>query len=238
MNSFITKKVVSHQTVPETLRKTREEQGFDLAEISKKLNIQTKYLLALEEGAYESLPGEIYALQWLRAYGKFLDLDTRWLIKEYNREKGVQMQFTGFDRPSIEKTNWFTWLNPKTMKVAGITVITVAFVIYISLGVYNIIKPPALLILEPQNNITTSSRLITISGATDPEIELRINNELILANTDGDFSKDVNLSLGLNILEITAVKKHGAQKQITLSIFRQEQEARQTSKTLSIQSDF
>jgi len=238
MNSFITKKVVSHQTVPETLRKTREEQELNLVEISQKLNIQHKYLAALEEGVYESLPGEVYAQQWLRSYGKFLDLDIRWLVKEYNREKGLQMQFTGFDRPSIEKTNWLAWLTPKTMRMTSIVIITIAFMFYIGLGVYNIIKPPSLLIHEPHNNITTNSRLITISGVTDPEIKLTINNELILADINGDFSKDINLSLGLNILEITAVKKHGAQKQVTISIFRQEQQVNRVNNSLSIQSDF
>ncbi|MFW0862720.1 MAG: helix-turn-helix domain-containing protein [Candidatus Komeilibacteria bacterium] len=238
MNSFITKKVVSHQTVPETLRKTREEQSLELVDVSKKLNIQVKYLEALEDGAYESLPGEVYAQQWLRSYGKLLDLDIRWLIKEYDREKGVQMQFTGFDRPSVHKDSWLSWLNPKTLRATGIALATFAFIFYIGTGVYNIIKPPSLLIHEPANNITTDSRLITISGETDPEIELTINNELVLADANGDFAKDINLSLGLNILEVTAVKKHGAQKQITISVFRQEQQVNRVNTSLSIQSDF
>ena len=238
MNSFITKKVVSHQTVPETLRKTREEQGLDLTEVAKKLNIQLKYLESLEEGAYENLPGKIYAQQWLRSYGKLLDLDIRWLVKEYDREKGLQMQFTGFDRPSIEKTGWLAWLTPKTMKMTGIAIAAIAFTFYIGLGVHNIIKPPSLIIHQPQNDITTDSRLITIAGETDPEIRLTINNELVLTDANGKFSRDINLSLGFNILEITAIKKHGAQKQVTISIFRQAQQVNKAGTSLSIQSDF
>ncbi len=238
MNSFITKKVVSHQTVPETLRKTREEQGLELSEVSTSINIQSKYLQALEDGAYDILPGEIYAQQWLRSYGKLLDLDIRWLIKEYDREKGVQMQFSGFVRPEINNNNWLSWLNPKTLKVAGIAIVTIAFVFYIGTGVYNIVKPPSLSVNEPLNNITTAARLITISGETDPEIELTINNELVLADINGDFSKEINLSLGLNVLEVTAIKKHGAQKQITISVFRQEQQVNRVNTSLSKQSDF
>jgi len=238
MNSFITKKVVSHQTVPETLRKTREEQELNLTEISQKLSIQPKYLQALEDGAYESLPGEIYAQQWLRSYGKFLDLDIRWLIKEYQREKGLQLQFTGFDRQILEKGNWFAWLTPKTLKIVSVTIATIAFVFYIGSGVYNIIKPPTLIIREPSNNITTNSRLITVTGKTDPEIKLTINNELILADANGDFNKEINLSIGLNVLEVTAIKKHGAQSKETISIFRQGQQVNKANNALSIQLDF
>jgi cytoskeletal protein RodZ len=238
MNSFITKKIVSHQTVPETLRKTREGLGIGLCDVAKQLNIQIDYLSALEDGAYEALPGEIYAQQWLRSYGQFLDLDIKWLLKEYKREKGLQMQFTGFDRPSIEKRNWFAWLNPQTFKVTGIAIVTFAFTFYIGLGIYNIIKPPSLVIHNPSNNLMTSSRLITITGETDPEIELTINNELILADTNGDFSKEINLSLGLNVLEVTAEKKHGAQSQVTLSIFRQKQQANDENINLSKKSGF
>jgi cytoskeletal protein RodZ len=89
MVSFSTKKIVSQQTVPETLRQVREERGEDITKIAKALNIQSRHLLALEEGAYEKIPGEIYARQWLRAYGRYLDIDVRWLLKEYERERGA-----------------------------------------------------------------------------------------------------------------------------------------------------
>ncbi len=40
-----------------------------------------------------------------KAYGNLLDLDIKWLLREYDREKGVQMHFTGFDRPNIKVKN-------------------------------------------------------------------------------------------------------------------------------------
>lgn len=234
MPAFITRKIVSNQTVPETLRQAREKLDEELANIAKSLNIQVKHLLALEEGAYEKIPGEIYAKQWLRAYGKYLDLDVKWLIKEYQHEKGVQLQFSGFDRPEFKTTNWLSWLNPKTLKFASIILITLALVAYLGLEIVNILQPPTLVIYEPQNNIITEQRLINVAGQTDPEIELTINNEVILADESGFFNKKINLSPGLNILEVVATKKHGAKSKTTISIYRTTIQVEKKNTSISI----
>jgi len=235
MNSFITKKIVSQQTVPEALRHAREERGENIAEIGKSLNIQPKHLLALEEGAYEKIPGQIYAKQWLRVYGKYLDLDTRWLLKEYEHERGVQMQFNGFDLPEVKIKNKLNWLTPQTLRLFGIGVVTVALLIYLGLGIKNILQPPTLVIYEPNNNLVTEQRTVHITGQTEPETELTINNEIILADEKGNFDKQINLSPGLNILEIIATKKHGTQNQTTISIFRQTSQVKEKSTSVSIQ---
>lgn len=234
MPAFTTKKIVSNQTVPETLRQAREKLDEELTDIAKFLNIQVKHLLALEEGAYEKIPGEIYAKQWLRAYGKYLDLDVRWLIKEYQHEKGVQLQFSGFDMPKVKTTNWLSWLNPKTLKFAGIMVISLALVVYLGLEVVNVLRPPTLIIYEPKNNIITEQRLINIAGQTDSEIELTINNEIVLADENGFFNKKINLSPGLNILEVVATKKHGAKNKTTISIYRTTVQVEKKSSSISI----
>ena len=108
------------------------------------------------------------------------------------------------------------------MRIVGISILAIGFISYLGSGIYNIIKPPTLTIFEPQNNITTELRTINISGQTDPEIELSINNELILADNSGAFKKSINLSPGLNILKVKATKKHGSIKEITISVFRKE----------------
>jgi transcriptional regulator with XRE-family HTH domain len=235
MVSFSTKKIVSQQTVPETLRQVREERGEDITKIAKALNIQSRHLLALEEGAYEKIPGEIYARQWLRAYGRYLDIDVRWLLKEYERERGVQMQFSGFNLPEV-KTSRLVWLTPQALKFCGLAIVILGLSAYLGLSVKNILQPPTLVIYEPSNNLITEQGIINITGQTEPETELTINSEIVLADEQGNFNKQINLSSGLNILEVIATKKHGAQNKTVISIFRQTEESGKPTTSISLQT--
>jgi len=61
--------------LPETLKSIREDYGEDLATVASALRIQQKYLAAIEDGDYDSLPGAVYASGWVRSYAHYLGLD-------------------------------------------------------------------------------------------------------------------------------------------------------------------
>ncbi|MFW0838131.1 MAG: helix-turn-helix domain-containing protein [Candidatus Komeilibacteria bacterium] len=234
MNTFTKKRIVSHQTVPETLRLCRQNKNISLEGIAKQLRIQPEYLQALEDGAYEKLPGEIYAKQWLRQYGQYLDLDIKWLCNQYQHERGMQMQFQGFTHEEIKSPRWWlSWLNYKTLKLTMIIIAALAFSVYLGAEVKDIMQPPTLTIYEPINNITTTDRTIRLAGQTEAEIEVTINNETILANENGYFDKEIFLSPGLNVLQIIASKKHGGQQHATISVFRETRQAEENGATIS-----
>ena len=72
--------------IGQTLRRTREARGEDLACVSDLLRIRIDYLAALEEGELSRLPGRPYALGYLRSYGNHLGLNEEELV---GRLKGV-----------------------------------------------------------------------------------------------------------------------------------------------------
>ncbi|PJA92484.1 MAG: hypothetical protein CO133_02960, partial [Candidatus Komeilibacteria bacterium CG_4_9_14_3_um_filter_37_5] len=221
MAIFTTKKIVWHQTVPEALKRAREQAGFDLLTCAKKLSIQVKYLEALEDGAYEQLPGEIYVRQWLRAYGVFLNLDHKWLIKEYQKERGVQIQFISFDRPEIKINSWLNFITPRKLQLFGLGLIGLAIFVYLTQQVFFLMRPPQLTVVEPPNNFITNERMINIIGRTEQEAEVRINDQMALLDQSGNFSAAINLAPGINILEIVAIKKRGQPSRVVISVMRQ-----------------
>lgn len=50
------------------LRKAREQMGFSLVQVARELNIELKYLIAIEKGRFELLPNLIYARAYVKAY--------------------------------------------------------------------------------------------------------------------------------------------------------------------------
>ncbi|MDX8403472.1 MAG: helix-turn-helix domain-containing protein [Mariprofundaceae bacterium] len=57
------------------LKNRRESQNLTLEEIAISLKLRTVYLKALESGNWDDMPGEVYAIAFLKQYAAFLDLD-------------------------------------------------------------------------------------------------------------------------------------------------------------------
>ena len=65
---------------------TRMRLGRDLQHIAKILHIRYNYLVAMEDGRYEDLPGQAYAIGFVRAYADHLGLDGDEIVRRYKEE--------------------------------------------------------------------------------------------------------------------------------------------------------
>ncbi len=68
------------------LREARERLGWDLGEVASALRIRHAYLAAIEEGRLSALPGNTYALGFLRTYATTLGLDADDLARRFRME--------------------------------------------------------------------------------------------------------------------------------------------------------
>jgi cytoskeletal protein RodZ len=82
----------------EVLRSAREERGVDLARVERDTKIRSRYLSALERGAYRDLPGAVYTKGFLRNYGAYLGLDTEYLVDLYRLESAAAAS----ERPTVQ----------------------------------------------------------------------------------------------------------------------------------------
>ena len=57
-------------SVSDTLREARESLGVELRDVASMLRIRYPYLLAIETGRFEELPGAAYAAGFLRSYAE------------------------------------------------------------------------------------------------------------------------------------------------------------------------
>ena len=64
----------------------RLQRGVELSDVSTKLRIHYKYLLAIEEGRYGDLPGPAYVIGFLRSYAAYLGLDAADLVRRFKAE--------------------------------------------------------------------------------------------------------------------------------------------------------
>jgi cytoskeleton protein RodZ len=75
------------------LRQTRIAYGADPDSTAAALCIRLPYLIAIEQGDYAALPGEVYALGFIRAYAVHLGLDGDEAVRRFKNEAA------DFERP-------------------------------------------------------------------------------------------------------------------------------------------
>jgi len=204
------------------LRQAREAKNISLDIAAQKLQINISYLKALEEGEFNKLPDGVYGKNLLREYARYLNIESDKLLPLFTTktEKKQTEKIDPFSRKIIKKRYFITI--PKIIK--NFIIICIALVCLGYLGYYlnNIISSPNLIIINPATDLTTTEKLLTIEGKAEPEIEITINEEKILADKSGLFAKTINLKTGLNNITITSKKKYSKVNTITRKIIVKE----------------
>ncbi|GAE24326.1 transcriptional regulator [Halalkalibacter wakoensis JCM 9140] len=68
------------------LKEVREQKGLSLDDLQRTTKIQRRYLLAIEEGRFDTLPGIFYARAFVKTYAEAIGLDPEPLFDQYRNE--------------------------------------------------------------------------------------------------------------------------------------------------------
>ncbi|PDW03019.1 helix-turn-helix domain-containing protein [Candidatus Viridilinea mediisalina] len=71
------------------LREARERQGLSLTQVALDTRILQQSLVALEEGAFQRLPGDVVIRGFIRNYAQYLGLNPDEMVELYRSERGV-----------------------------------------------------------------------------------------------------------------------------------------------------
>ncbi|PZT95494.1 MAG: hypothetical protein DI624_13340 [Brevundimonas sp.] len=73
-------------TFGEGLRQARERSGKSMAELAAETKVHRRFLTALEQGDWSSLPSRVFALGYVRAYASALALDEQLAVERFKQE--------------------------------------------------------------------------------------------------------------------------------------------------------
>lgn len=72
--------------IGKTLREARTRQGLSIHDAEEATKIRSRYLQALEQDDFETIPGSTFVVGFLRTYATYLGLDADALVAEYLRQ--------------------------------------------------------------------------------------------------------------------------------------------------------
>lgn len=212
MIGFKKKRIKTESAVNEVLHSTRVTSGILIDEAAHALRISKDYLVWLEAGEYDKLPGEVYVKNFIKAYGNYLHLNSEDLLLLYKNEKEIYKNIkNGKENVSspvrlLSKFHFFSL--PWLIRVGVVSCIAVFVLVYLGMKVEAIIRPPELLVITPASDVLIDGKYIEVQGTTQAGARVTINGQNALVNPDGSFSERINLSIGINEIKISAKKNH------------------------------
>ena len=165
-----------------SLREARMRQGLDFAQVELATKIRSKYIRALEEEQFGTLPAQPYVKGFLRTYAEFLGLDGQLYVDEYNSRYVVDGHEDGAPivrRPPSARTRRDRGVERRVVLLAllGIAILTALVIVawkYGGSGSSSPSAPPA----APAAPRTL--RLTGVNGGTYVEVRRGASNGAVL----------------------------------------------------------
>lgn len=208
------------RTVGQILKEEREKKFYTLDEIEKATKIRKEMLEALEAGEYQKLPPTTFIQGFIKNYGKFLGLDSQNLLaifrREFSDQKHPPRVLDSFSNPVQKRKFALTPAKFLGLIVLGLVLI---FFAYLWFEYRFLVGTPYLEITAPADQTSTSSSTIAVSGRTDPEDKVTINNQEIAVDPSGKFSQEIKLTENVNNISIVATSKSGKSTKLERTVF-------------------
>jgi cytoskeletal protein RodZ len=199
----------------DTLRAQREKKGITLDQAAADTRIREKFLKALEDSDYQSLPGAVYTKGFLRNYAEYLDLPTDELVVQFHQERGQAEPARTFEpmRPIMRRSLIFT---PAVLVPVVVLAGIVLFVGYLYYQFVSFAVPPKLEVTEPPGDAIAQTADYQIKGRTVPDGRVTVQvfpGPQTVADVrptfDGTFTAKVQLNPGANHIVIEVLDVTG-----------------------------
>lgn len=208
------------RTVGQILKEERLKKYYTLEEVEKVTKIRKELLQALEEDQYSKLPPPTFIQGFIKNYGRFLDLPVEKLLAVFRREFSDQKHppqiLDSFSNPPDKRKFKITPAKFLGTLVLGLVII---FFAYLWFEYRFLVGAPFLEVTTPVDQTTTEVSIIEVSGRTEPEAKVRINDQEIQVDLSGRFVQEMTLTENVNNLVITATSKSGKVTKVERTVF-------------------
>lgn len=206
-------------TVGEKLRKARLKLGIDLIDAEKVTLIRAKYLEAIEQSKYYQLPNAVYINGFVQTYASFLKLNAKSLVRQFQSEYGSSHKSPSGNiiYQSAIKNSTIT-ITPKVLWTSMLAIVVVLLVGYMSYQVYLFSGTPTIVINSPAPFSEVASGAVIVTGKTDTGVMVRIGDEKIPVDENGNFYQEVAAQEeGTHTINITAESRSGKTRSKAIS---------------------
>lgn len=191
-------------TIGEYIALARKNKFKSLSDVEKGTRIKKDFLISLEAEEWEKLPEYPVVSGFVKSIAHFLDADVdkaAALLRRDYPPKVLSMN----PKPDVSKQ--FVW-SPKLTFIAGVIAVIIIVLSYLGFQYYKFSSPPSLEVYSPKEDQEVDNPL-SVSGKTDPDAVVIVNNQSAVVSSDGLFETDINVTENLSEVNVSARSRAG-----------------------------
>lgn len=198
------------------LHQQRLRRKLSLEEVARKIKIKESFLAAIERGEFNKLPSPAYAKGFVINYATFLGVPRAEAIALFRREFDEKRAYKVLPDSLTKQTIYGRHIKiQESLLIIGFLVILfVGFLLFQYRAAF--ISPPLRITSPEQSGVVSQD--VTVSGKTDSEAAVTVNNEAVSINSNGEFTKRISLFPGKTTIIISAKNRFGKETVVTREI--------------------
>jgi len=202
------------KTIGTTLKEARTKKRYSQVKLEKETKIKKEFIEAIEKDGWEDLPEYPVLRGFVKRIAATLKKDPEKMVALLRRDYPPK-KLNINPKPYISKK--FFW-SPKLTFFLGILTVSILIMGYLGFQYIKFINPPHLEIFSPKENQKVNKLNILVSGKTDPQAVVKVNNQPTLVDEYGSFSAEIEIVRDTQEIIIKAISRSGKETTIRRNI--------------------
>ena len=192
------------KNVGSILKEARKAKRVSLRDISGKTKIKEKFLRAIEEMEWSSLPNLAVTGGFVKSFAQVVGVDLARAGALLRRDFRAQIPYGSVGIVGVPIVRRGLW-TPKTTVFVGVALLVSLLGGYLLRQYWQFAKAPGLAIAR----VEKENGEIIVAGKTSPNAELRVDGRPVLVEEDGRFEVKLDETYVGSVLEIRARSRTG-----------------------------
>ena len=202
------------KSIGDYLKEARIRKKYSKVKVEAETKIKEEFIEAIEDENWKLLPEFPVVVGFIKSIAQILGLNQNQVLAFLRRDyppKKVNIN------PKPDLISKFSW-SPKLTFFAVIIFILLSVFTYLGYQYFNFIRPPNLQVIFPKEGQIVTTNEVKVSGKTTSEAVVKVNNQPVLVDEDGNFSATIDIFAGTGEIEVKAISRSGKESTITRKI--------------------
>lgn len=206
--------VLKMRTIGEVIKEARVKRKLTFTKLEEETRIKKEFITAIEKEDWERLPEYPVVNGFVRSLAGVLKIDVRQTLAKLRRDyppKNLRIN------PKPDVSPKILW-SPKTTFLVAIAAFTLIIFSYLGYQYVKFISPPPLDVSVPLEGEVVTVPSLTVSGVTQSEAVVKVNNQPVLVGEDGKFSTEIEIFERTEDIEVKAISRSGKETTVHRNI--------------------
>ena len=202
------------KTIGKLLKEARVRRRYSLDKVERETKIKKEFVDAIEKENWKVLPEYPVVVGFVKNLASSLKINESQAMAFLRRDYPPQ-KLSINPKPDVSKE--FVW-SPKLTFLVGVGAVLAVILGYLVFQYVRFVSPPELIVNEPTEGQVIDSRFLTVAGKTDTDATIRVNNQPVLINENGEFTTEIEISETTGEIEVKATSRSGKETVIRRNI--------------------